>query len=61
MIKRVTMPRLEFDRKDMRRPIDRWKRRDGRPLPENAFTVAVSWPGSLAGGVGSLNRGYMAS
>src|ERR1700678_2900023 len=43
----LTMPRLAFNRKDTRSPID-WREARWPPilpaLPENAFSVAVSWP-----------------
>src|ERR1700733_5257137 len=43
----LTMPRLAFNRKDTRSRID-WREARWPPillaLPENAFSVAVSWP-----------------
>src|SRR5260370_35688278 len=53
-----TMPRLAFNRKDMRRRID-WQGTPQQPLtpPEDAFSVALSWPEAALARVGSRNRG----
>src|SRR5258708_29727991 len=53
-----TMPRLAFNRKDMRRRID-WQGTPQQPPtpPEDAFSVALSWAEAALARVGSRNRG----
>jgi hypothetical protein len=56
-----TMPRLAFNRKDTRWRIDWRERLRSRQAPENACSVAVSWPVTPAARINSRNRGHIAS
>jgi hypothetical protein len=58
---RATMPRLALNRKDTGGYSIGSKARWPPKLPENACSVAVSWPGAALARTGSRNRGYIAS
>jgi hypothetical protein len=57
----VTMPRLALNRKDTGGYSIGSKARWPPMPPENACSVAVSWPGAALARTGSRNRGYIAS